>query len=195
VIFHYALQPSPGPGSAQALRSPPEESNDVSAVTANAPSLQQIQQISLGPSFDQLFFSHFYDYFGSEDGTTDACSWLQFLPELATSSQDLRTDSHKDNTILQLSIRAPCMALYGLLVNDQSYQIAAYKWYAISLRHQRSRLKEACLSEKRQILSIPALQSIVVPPVMMCYFEIITGGRRPLAGTAATGDPQEETLS
>lgn len=74
------------------------------------------------------------------------------------------------------------MALYGLLTDDQNFQIGAYQWYAKSLRNQRSRLDEPSSLFKQGLpspqTSHAAIEEILVPPVMMCYFELITGGRR-----------------
>jgi hypothetical protein len=184
------------PGPLTGLRIVKYEAEDTpNPAAANiqlAPPLLQ-QHISLGPSFDQLFFSHFYDVFGDQNATMDACSWIKHFPDLVTCE----AIKVKDNSlILQPAIRAPCMALYGLLTDDQNFQIAAYQWYARSLQHQRLRLKHTS-SQLKQPSPSPstyqtAIEATLVPPVMMCYFELITGGRRwQPDGTLSTEDTSQ----
>lgn len=165
-----------------------DSSKSSSRSTSPALSLHRQQEIRLGPVFDQLFFGHFYDIFGADTSPSGSCTWLKHLPNLAAKWND---DSN--STIMQMSIRAPCMALYGKVTSNPMYRVDAYKWYGVTLREQISKLKDDPPGSSDSTMS--ALELALVPPLMLAYFEFITGGgeRPELAHELHDYDGPDET--
>lgn len=87
----------------------PASSRSPTSVTARSTT-------NLGPTFDQLLFSHFYNVFGNDNATIDAFSWLKHLPDLVFYDQ---SRAEGNGLVLQSATQAPCMALYGLLTDTR----------------------------------------------------------------------------
>jgi hypothetical protein len=155
--------------------------------TANDCSLARLGQISLGSSFEQLFFSQFNDVFGCNDSTSDVCAWVHLLSDF-TISQPHSTE--KASMVVQWSIRGACMALYGSMTQNSTFQHDARRWYTKSLNLQHkilaASLSPIVNSQGRRITpKARSLESYLIPPLMMCYYEVVT---RTSAGNAGDDD-------
>ncbi|KAJ5637373.1 hypothetical protein N7490_007252 [Penicillium lividum] len=143
---------------------------------ANDCSLAKLGQISLGSTFEVLFFSQFNNVFGCNDSTSDVCAWVHLLSDFTPS----QTNTTKSALMAaQWSIRASCMALYGSIARDPIFQEDARKWYTKSLNLQQSILAAESSpfmhgQGRRSTRRIGPLESFLIPPIMMCFYEVIT---------------------
>lgn len=146
------------------------------ATLANDLSLARIGQVSLGSAFERLFFSQFNEVFGCNGSTSDVCSWVHLLSDFTFS---LANATKTATMVVQWSIRASCMALYGLTTNNPIFQDDARRWYTKSLNLQQNILAAGSLARgsklgQRTTSKVRPLESFLIPPLMMCYYEVIT---------------------
>jgi hypothetical protein len=121
--------------------------------------------------FQQHFLAHFISSFGKNHPGNMQRTWMHELP--------LVLNTHPSSSV-NYAIRAATMAFYGSLVNDESIQIEACKWYARGLVGQRSQISglEAGLTGSADPggaavaeVNIPSEEAICTS-IMLGYFEI-----------------------
>ncbi|RDW74172.1 hypothetical protein BP5796_07614 [Coleophoma crateriformis] len=127
------------------------------------PTMPSYYQPSRAEAFDQLFFSHLFDECGRGIETIGACSWLGKLPaRLATSFT---------SPSIKYSVRATCMAFYGLLNGQVSIQTEARRTYVRALESRRADLCQGTLQV--HMGRIMASEEAICLTLMLSYYELV----------------------
>lgn len=125
-----------------------------SAAELLLPAPYQLSRIS---PFEELYISHFIDFYFSPQAETKLNSWVNALPILLNASP---------SPGVRYSIRAATMAIYGKLTGDKSIQLESIRWYTRGLESQRLQLQMLCEGGKAVLDA-----SMVLVPMLFCHFE------------------------
>ncbi|RDW67589.1 hypothetical protein BP6252_08985 [Coleophoma cylindrospora] len=146
---------------------PPTETNSLptSELLGDAliPTIPSYYQPSRAEAFDQLFFSHFFDGCGKGIETIGACSWLGKLPARLATSFTSRA--------IKYSVRATCMAFYGVLNGQVSIQTEARRTYVRALESRRADLGQGTL--QTQMGRIPVSEEDICLTLVLSYYELV----------------------
>lgn len=152
--------------SSSAALAPIKSKSPYKTMTMHLPQLPALQP-SHADAFDQLFVSHFIDFFfGSARPSVPIPNgssriWLHELPEFLASPYP---------SPVQYSIRAASMLSYGTVTRDASIKTEACRWYMRALQSLRYLLSLDDLGS-----SLYSPESTICAAVMLIHFETSAG--------------------
>lgn len=116
-------------------------------------------QPSRASIFDNLFITHFIDFYWDNKSPLSRDSWVHFVPEIFATCTSLA---------IRFSIRAATTAVYGHLTKNESIQSNALRWYTFGLEAQRMKIQKM----KMEGTMTPANGSIVFVALLFVQFEL-----------------------
>lgn len=142
----------------------------VHAVAADAPVHARVdanlpRSVRQDQAYDQLFFAHFFDWFGRCPETLTACSWLAKVPAIIARSSSLPN--------LQYAFRATCMVFYGRSISNLDVQVEALTWYHRALRAQQRTLAATSTSVSGAGFGDTRSEQVICATLIMSYFELV----------------------